>query len=139
LKWHAPFDFNSSPHFATSNTLFIISCYRSLSYISSFNFVISSSCSQIPQLDHQSGCIFCLQTPHLLELCRIAPRQNGWNFGLQLCFKPHLNLRFSLKDMGLQNCGIPNFRNWEPSNGMWHTTYMQVNQGDSWLLVVKSW
>jgi len=27
---------------------------------------------------------------------------------------------------------------WKLSNGMWHTTYMQINQGDSWLLVVRS-
>jgi len=27
---------------------------------------------------------------------------------------------------------------WDLSNGMWHATCMQGNQGDSWLLVVKS-
>jgi hypothetical protein len=27
---------------------------------------------------------------------------------------------------------------WKLSNGMWYTTYTQVNQGDYWLLVVKS-
>jgi hypothetical protein len=27
---------------------------------------------------------------------------------------------------------------WEFSKGMWHTTYTQGNQGDSWLLVVKN-
>jgi hypothetical protein len=30
-----------------------------------------------------------------------------------------------------------NFR-WELFNDMWHATYTQVNQGDTWLLVVRS-
>ncbi len=33
--------------------------------------------------------------------------------GLQLFFKPHLNLRFARKVMGLKNCRSPNFSNFE--------------------------
>jgi len=39
-------------------------------------------------------------------------------------------LRWSLK----QSCSFC----WKLSNGIWHATYTQGNQGDSWLLVVKS-
>jgi len=41
-----------------------------------------------------------------------------------------LRLRWGLK----QSCSSC----WELSNGMWHATYTQGNQGDSWLLIVGS-
>ncbi len=42
----------------------------------------------------------------------------------------NLRLRWSLK----QSCSPP----WKISNGMSQTTYMQINQGKIWLLMVKS-
>ncbi len=38
--------------------------------------------------------------------------ERSWQ-GLQLCFRPHLNRRSSQEVMGLQNCGSPNFRNFQ--------------------------
>ncbi len=39
-----------------------------------------------------------------------TPLQRSWQ-GLQLCFRPHLNRRFTHRIMGLQNCGSLNLGN----------------------------
>ncbi len=49
---------------------------------------------------------------------------------LQLCFRPHLNLRFSHKVMGLQSHGNPNFENFGTLNlGV-------LGQNDIWVLAL---
>jgi hypothetical protein len=40
--------------------------------------------------------------------------------GLQLCFRPDLNQRFSQKIMGFQSCGSFNFRNFGTFGTKWH-------------------
>jgi hypothetical protein len=52
-----------------------------------------------------------LQFPYMQVACDIPLKRFQW--GIQLCFRPHLNQRFGHKVMGLQNCGNPNFGNFE--------------------------
>jgi len=58
--------------------------------------------------------------PFVQVVCNISLKRQG----LQLYFRPHLNLRYSHKVMGHQNCGSPNFGNFEISTweswDKWH-------------------
>jgi hypothetical protein len=50
--------------------------------------------------------------------------------GLQLCFRPDFNWRFTHKVMGLQSHGNPNFKNFETPN-------LEVQgQNDIWVLAL---
>ncbi len=56
--------------------------------------------------------------------------ESSWR-GLQLCFIPHLNSRFTQEVIGFQSCRRPNFENFE-------TTNLEVlGQNDIWVLA--SW
>jgi hypothetical protein len=60
--------------------------------------------------------------PCVQEACHILLKSSQQ--GLQLCFKPHLNLKFSHKVMGHQSHGSLNFANfetptWESRDKMW--------------------
>jgi hypothetical protein len=50
-------------------------------------------------------------------LCHIPLRSSQW--GLQLCFRPHFNWRFTKKNTGLQNYGNMNFENFLGQNDIW--------------------
>jgi hypothetical protein len=59
--------------------------------------------------------------------CHILLEISWW--GIQLCFKPHLNQRFAQKIMGLQSCRSPNFENFgTPNLGI-------LGQNDIWVQV----
>jgi len=71
---------------------------------------------------------FCPETPKL-GVSKFS------KLGLLQLWRPitsceNLRLRWSLK----KSCS---FR-WEVSNGMWHATWTQINQGNYWFLVVES-
>jgi hypothetical protein len=45
--------------------------------------------------------------------------ESSW-WGLQLCFRLHLNLKFTHKIMGFQSCENPNFENFGSFRTKWH-------------------
>jgi hypothetical protein len=50
------------------------------------------------------------ESPQLIYVqvaCHIPLESSRW--GLQLCFRPHLNQRFAKEVMGIQSCKSPNF------------------------------
>jgi hypothetical protein len=67
----------------------------------------------------KSSRFLCLQVACDISL------ESCWR-GLQFCFRPHLNQRFSHKVMGCQSCKIPNF---------WNFYHLGVSkQNDIWVL-----
>jgi hypothetical protein len=71
----------------------------------------------------ESPWFICVQ-----ETCQI-PLQRSW-WGIQLCFRPHLDQRSVKEVMGLQSCESLNFRNFRtPNLGV-------LGQNDIWVLAL---
>jgi hypothetical protein len=56
--------------------------------------------------------------PCVKVACNIPLKKSWW--GLQLCFKPHVNRRFAHKVMRPQSHGSPNFGNFETPTWKYH-------------------
>jgi len=98
----------------------------------------------LPTRKSQESTLFtCFQTT-----CHI-PLESSWR-GLQLCFRPQLDLRFACKVMRFQSCRSPSWRDfgmtktiwmWAPWRGVEYTIRGKVvaspKSGPWWVLCVR--
>jgi hypothetical protein len=68
--------------------------------------------------------------PCVQVACHIPLKSSQW--GLQLCFRPHLNRRSTHKIMGLQSYEKPNFGNFSVATPLWPSVGVKPNTWKSW-------